>query len=327
MAETQTRPLTFGIYAGSAAGEGEDMLRGPADNPDWIDWALDQLQDTQRTFIVRAYEWYIGGGQCKNLTPVQFEQYAINGRQVDLVLCHRDPTGDLAGWLDFIRRTIQQYGPVLAMLQIAEEPNNPDAAKGGDGSFPRVHEAIIEGVQAAKAEAQKQGYGIQVGFNVTPSWAPTDTFWPRLGELVTPSFVEALDYVGLDFFPDVFRRLAPDGQPGSLQTAVPALLKNLREVNLAMGHIPPSVPIHISENGWATGPDRPYERQAAVLDALVHLIHRYSTALNITHYEHFALRDADSSNPDLFHQFGLLRDDYTPKPAFETYRWLIAELG
>ncbi|MCF6422913.1 hypothetical protein [Amycolatopsis tucumanensis] len=42
-------------------------------------------------------------------------------------------------------------------------------------------------------------------------------------------------------------------------------------------------------------------------------------------YTHFALRDADSANPGLFHQFGLLRDDYTAKPAFDTYRKLIAE--
>ncbi|MGW5479477.1 hypothetical protein [Streptomyces sp. NPDC004008] len=29
----------------------------------------------------------------------------------------------------------------------------------------------------------------------------------------------------------------------------------------------------------------------------------------------------------LFHRFGLLRDDYSPKAAFETYRRLIDELG
>lgn len=39
------------------------------------------------------------------------------------------------------------------------------------------------------------------------------------------------------------------------------------------------------------------------------------------------LRDADSSNLNIFYHFGLLRDDYTPKPAFEVYCRLIAELG
>jgi hypothetical protein len=46
----------------------------------------------------------------------------------------------------------------------------------------------------------------------------------------------------------------------------------------------------------------------------------------MTHYTHFDLRDAGSSNPDVFYQFGLLRDDYMPKPAFHRYRALIEEL-
>lgn len=41
----------------------------------------------------------------------------------------------------------------------------------------------------------------------------------------------------------------------------------------------------------------------------------------------FSLRDADSSRSDIFYQLGLLRDDYTPKPAFGVYRELITELG
>jgi len=39
--------------------------------------------------------------------------------------------------------------------------------------------------------------------------------------------------------------------------------------------------------------------------------------LNITHWELFALRDADRGKPDPFHQLGVTRDDYTPKPAIE----------
>ena len=49
--------------------------------------------------------------------------------------------------------------------------------------------------------------------------------------------------------------------------------------------------------------------------------------LNITHYTLFGLQDADSSKADLFHQFGIMHDDYTPKPAFWTYRHLIRRLG
>ena len=40
----------------------------------------------------------------------------------------------------------------------------------------------------------------------------------------------------------------------------------------------------------------------------------------------FTLRDADSSKDGMFHQFGVLRDDYSPKPAFERLRGLFREL-
>lgn len=56
-------------------------------------------------------------------------------------------------------------------------------------------------------------------------------------------------------------------------------------------------------------------------------MHALRAELNITHWELFTLRDADSSRNDLFHRFGVLRDDYSPKPAFHTLRRLIAELG
>ncbi|WP_297427401.1 hypothetical protein [Clostridium sp.] len=49
--------------------------------------------------------------------------------------------------------------------------------------------------------------------------------------------------------------------------------------------------------------------------------------LNISHYELFGLSDADSSKEDLFHQYGIMCDDYSPKPAYETFKKLIRELG
>ena len=47
----------------------------------------------------------------------------------------------------------------------------------------------------------------------------------------------------------------------------------------------------------------------------------------VTGYRWFDLRDADSSNPSFESQYGLMRDDYAPKPAFDAYRELIARLG
>ncbi len=326
--EKETRatgaPLTFGIYPGNSTG----IAAGAPDDPARIQEALKQLQAPGRPFLVRGYMPYSGSLANTNAdieaTPANVVQYIRDGRKLDLVLQFRVP--DLEGWLSFIRETVKRYGPFLAKLQITEEPNATNLSL-LDGTTPGVREAIVQGVFAAKEEVQRQGYDIQVGFNVAFSPYPNDDFWPAIRKLGGLSFVEALDYVGLDFFPDVFRSLAPDGQPGDLRSSVVAVLNHFRNVSMAAAGIPASVPLHITENGWPTGPTRTYERQTTVIETIIQTIYEQRERFNITHYELFDLRDADSANPDLFSQFGLLRDNYSPKPAFETYRRLIATLG
>ena len=73
--------------------------------------------------------------------------------------------------------------------------------------------------------------------------------------------------------------------------------------------------------------ERPFEQQAKVLEEVIRTIFSLRQELNITHYELFGLRDADSSKDDLFHQFGILKDDYSPKPSFHTFKKLVQELG
>jgi hypothetical protein len=43
--------------------------------------------------------------------------------------------------------------------------------------------------------------------------------------------------------------------------------------------------------------------------------------------ELFTLRDAGSSRDGIFYNFGIMRNDYSPKPAYTRLRSLIAELG
>ncbi|HZS03329.1 MAG TPA: hypothetical protein VFD58_00515 [Blastocatellia bacterium] len=323
MTEIAGSKLIFGIYPGSGTIPGAE---GPGDDPEQISAALDLLQPASAPFLVRGYLQYVGSGTSENDTPADVTRYLRNGRQLDLALSYRTPDGDLDDWSRFIRSTIRHYGSSLAKIQIAEEPNNPDARTGGDGGSPNVRRAIVEGVVAAKDEAKRLNLTIKVGFNATVIFNPEDDFWPAIAALVTPSFFEALDYVGLDFFPDVFRPL-PDDSLDTLRRAVEYVLRQFREENLPGGKIPASVPIHITENGWPTSPDRTEESQAAVIETIIRTIHAHRAGFNITHYEFFDLRDLNSSNPDIFHQFGLLRDDYSPKPAFESFRRLVAELS
>lgn len=62
-----------------------------------------------------------------------------------------------------------------------------------------------------------------------------------------------------------------------------------------------------------------------VLISTLAVVNQLKEKLNITHYEYFGLRDAESANSGF--QFGLMKDDYTPKPAFDTYKKLIQQYG
>ncbi len=90
-------------------------------------------------------------------------------------------------------------------------------------------------------------------------------------------------------------------------------------------------PIWLTENGVPTG-GRSEAQQAAALRELVQAVHDYSGTYGIADYRWFNLRDSTSSPPATllgatFSSDGLLRADYSAKPAFATYRSLIGTLG
>ncbi|MFE9743696.1 hypothetical protein ACFYOT_02200 [Saccharothrix saharensis] len=311
--------MLFGIYPGGASGDDTGGLAtGAPDSPDRISALLDELQGATGAFLVRAYTAFKDTGGTPT-TPADAARYAVRGRRLDLVAQYQSASGDVTGYCAFLRDLVERYGAVTATLQVTEEPNVTDNPV-LDGYYPGVRDAITAGVVAAKTHARALGHDLAVGVNTTPLFGPATSF---LADLTArdPAFAAAVDYVGLDFFPDVFRPLE-----GDLAEGVAGVLAHHRENVMApagLGH----VPLHITEHGWPTGPDRSPRRQADVVDTVVRAVAGNAERLDITGYTHFALRDADSANPGLFHNFGLTTDDYTPKPAFHTYRALIAELG
>ena len=302
--------MIFGIYPGGVAGADDGLAVGRADETEKIREALDILQGTATQFIVRGYEAF--GGRC---VPPAVEHYATRGRKLDLVLCCGNDYPGTDEWCEFVRAAVRWYSPSLGSIQICEEPNLYQYP--GDGRyFPHVMDALFRGIIVARDEAVRCGSTVQIGFNAVPCFNSDDKFWTAFRRDMTAEVLAAVDYVAFDFFPDVFRPVE------DVKAAVTQVLRHFRTV-LSHAGIGGHVPVHIGENGWPTSPIRSYERQAEVINAVVRTICELADELNITHYEHFALRDADSADPDLFRQFGILRDNYEPKPAFETYRALV----
>jgi hypothetical protein len=60
---------------------------------------------------------------------------------------------------------------------------------------------------------------------------------------------------------------------------------------------------------------------------MVRAAHRFRGTYNVSDYRWFDLRDHNTSSSNFQHHYGLLRDDYTKKPAFRVYRKLLARLA
>jgi len=87
-----------------------------------------------------------------------------------------------------------------------------------------------------------------------------------------------------------------------------------------------SVPIHVEETGYPTGPGRSEERQVLAAQTLVNTVNDFRGTYNVSDLRWFDLRDHNSRSTNFQRHYGLLNDDYTPKPAFEVFRALVARL-
>jgi len=328
-------PLVFGIYPGGAAG-----IVGPSgpvkpEDPAKRLAAVRSLQPRGRPFVVRLYAAYSGPGAApaEDQLGSQVHDYTSAGLDIELVLTYRPPGGgpDVGGFVAFVRNTVRTLGSNrrFVSLQVTNEANVGGAPNVADGSYAGARDALLRGVIAAKQEARKYGFGqIKVGFNWAGLTGGGDrVFWTYLGRHGGRSFTSALDWVGIDVYPGTW------GTPlhsRNLQTGTAAFLNRelsrLHSTLMPLAGIPGTIPLHISETGYPTGPGRTPAMQVTSLRSGLAAIERARRTYNVTSYCWFDLRDSDSSSSSFQSQYGLLRDDYSPKPAFAVYRRLVAKL-
>jgi hypothetical protein len=88
-----------------------------------------------------------------------------------------------------------------------------------------------------------------------------------------------------------------------------------------------STPLRIEETGYPTGPGRSEATQLRATREFVRTAVAYRGTYGISDFRWFGLRDNNSEGPNFQSFFGLLHDDYSPKPAFGEYRRLIRRWG
>ncbi len=332
-------PVRFGVDPGIAGSAGGVQLPTVADDPARDLSAVRRLRPPGRVLVIRLNRLFFSDGQSgidrfKRMTA----RYTRRGFEVELQVRYH-PTSNQAGnlreWVRYVRHVVDSFGPdprVVAMT-ITNEVNIKISPNTSDGSYPRAEDALIDGIEAADQEAARRGYRqLRFGFTYAYRFVPSQDagFFSYLGAHGGRAFRDSLGFVGLDFYPgSIYPPVIGPGDSFRAEFAQAAGV--LRDCLMPKARIGPRVPIWITENGFPSGSSGD-ARQAAALGQLVNAVHGYSGTFNITDYRWFNLRDSSSSTPStslgaIFSSDGLLRADYTPKPAFALYRSLIAKFG
>jgi hypothetical protein len=259
--------------------------------------------------------------------------YTAGGLQVELVLAYRPAAaaGDVGGFVRFVRARVRQLGPNanVTSLQVTNEANVTGAPNAADGAYPGATQALVRGVIAAKDEIRRGGFRqLAVGFNWAYQTGPAEgAFFNALHAEGGRAFARAVDWVGLDAYPGTWGPALTGGDlAAAARAATTGALRTLREDLLPVAGLQKAA-LHLSESGYPTGLGRTAAMQQTVMRAVVETVAASRRTYHITGYRWFDLRDADSASPSFESQYGLMRDDYSPKPAFFTYAELVSRFG
>lgn len=297
------------------------------------DQALKRLAG-DRDFTVRLNRLFLSDG-WRGIKQFQkmARHYGRLGFGVELqVRYHPRPEqdGDIQAWLEYVKDVVRAFGPIRAVrsLQITNEVNLAISPNTSDGAWKHPIQALVSGVKTAQRYSNRLGYGrLKIGFNF--AWrfgAQTDAdFWDQLKVKGGREFRQATDWVGLDLYPGTY--LPPAVVIEDYGDAFLEALAQMRECYMPKAGFGPRFPIKIEETGWPTGPGRSEADQRQIAREFVNTAHRYRGTYGITDFRWFGLRDNNSEGPDYQSFFGLLRDDYSPKPAFYEYLTRVSKLG
>jgi hypothetical protein len=323
--------LRFGITpAGEAGALGPAVPAVPGSHEQDLA-ALAQVRPANgHPFVIRLNRFFWSlGDQGIELFRQRARSFTKAGYQVELQLRYHptpEQEGDIPAWTSFVRKVVDRLGsnPGVVALQVTNEVNLTISPDSSDGAYESARDALIQGVEAASDEAARKGFDqLEIGFNWFYRTDPSNesSFWSYLRDHGGPQFIAAVDWVGLDAYPGTV--FPPAEPPGGYRDGMVNAMSQLRECFLPIPGIGAEVPIHVEENGWPTGPGRTEQQQLAALQEMTSAVDDFRGTYNVSDYRWFDLRDHDSSSLNFQHHYGLLYDDYSPKPAFGAYAEIV----
>jgi hypothetical protein len=261
--------------------------------------------------------------------------WSQNGVDVEMVLRYRPASAALGAgygpWVAAVSTRLAHLQNVVA-IQVGNEANNTGSAAAGDGAYPGAVAAIATAIPAARQAVVAAGRpDIRIGFNWAAGWSPCspDPMFAQLLHAGGAAFVNAVSWVGIDVYPGTWSAPSPSVFPTSslIQGSVISSLGCLRTKQMPSAGLSHAVTITLAETGWPTDASRSEQTQAAVLREIVGAVQSVSGTYGVSDLRWFDLRDANTSSGQLENGYGLMHDDYSPKPAFSAYQQIIAASG
>jgi hypothetical protein len=312
-ARAELSTIRMGVYPGNTFTFGKYVgLSGTNAVDPFGDLALDRMVELANgePFDVHVYaEWRQG-------VPADLDAFVARvvarGLSVNMALKYVPPAGrngDIRGFARWVAGVVAAR-PTVRVWQITNEANvigSPDT----DGGSKDAIGALIEGVKAAGAVATTSQH---VGFNWFYRLDPVSDrrFWSTLKSRGGPGFRAAVDFAGVDIYAGTY---IPPLYALDDEAAFRSALEYVRHTLMPLAGLGAQVPIYVQELGYPTLDPvlRTEEHQADALAAYI----RASRGLNVGLLCWFQLADATSTLDD---GWGLLRADYSRKPAFDVLR-------
>lgn len=325
--------LRFGLYPWGAVGCVEQCAPSVPENADKSMAMVKQLKGS-RSLVVHLYGDYNGVSDASaDRLLSEASWWSSNGLKISAVLRYRPAdAGKAAGYPAWIRTQTRRLAALTGTtsVQIANEPNNP-APDAGDGSYPGVVNAIAAGVPAARAEVVAAGRpDILIGFNWAAGESPTTTepMWAGLKQAGGSAFTQAVGFVGVNVYPGTWTAPITTGTltAAHIESTMRSTLDAARNKHMVAAGVS-GAGLVITETGYPTTAARTASMQDLVLRTVVGVAEATKSIFGVTGVYWFSLRDGNTASGQLENGYGLLRDDYTPKPAFSTLQGLVASIG
>jgi hypothetical protein len=332
----KVQPLRFGITPRLAGSVGAAQEEPAPHVPAKTTAELRSLRPKGKQLVLRLNRlfWADGTPGIRKFGRM-VRRYALAGLSSEIQVRYHPPEGregDIAGFERFVATAVRRLGKRRGVVgfSITNEANFPASQNTSDGAYEGVVDALVRGVIVARREVRRLGRPrLDVGFNVMWRYTPGSDrqFWEDIGgHPDAPAFRRAVSNVGVQVYPGLV--WPPSRLPGrTAGDEVAEALTLVRDCYMPKAGLDRRVQLWVSENGYATNLGRDEESQRSDLESTLAAVSKWSGALGITDYRYFNLRDNNSDGSDLFSAVGLLRDDYTRKPAFDVYRRGISQYG